>query len=98
MAGVKGRSGAKPKRKTALFRDFCRDVITSEEVLKVLEAEAQADPWFALKLAEQGIGRPFQAVHVQGAVEVQHCIRTVQLEDGSAAFTQAKAISDESLN
>ncbi len=98
MAGVKGRSGAKPKRKTLLFREFCRDIITRPEVLAVLEAEALANPMFALKLAEHGIGRPFQSVLVQGAVEVQHCIRTVQLEDGSAAFTQTQAISDESLN
>ncbi len=69
MAGVKGRSGAKPKRKTALFREFCRDIITSKEVLESLKAEALANPIFALKLAEHGIGRPFQAVYVKGQIE-----------------------------
>ncbi len=98
MAGVKGKSGRKPNELALQFRAFCRELINSEKVLKTIRTQAIADPFFALKVAEHGIGRPFQSVHVQGAVDVQHSIRTVQLEDGSAAFTKTAAIPDESLN
>lgn len=58
------KTGRPPKKLTLAFRDFCRGVINKPEVLAALEAEALANPMFALRLAEFGIGRPFQAVHV----------------------------------
>ena len=98
MAGVKGRSGRPPKAKTLAFREFCRDTINDPEVLAILKAECLTNPIFALRLAEFGIGRPFQAIHVQSNVEVQHEVRHVQLEDGSPAFTQAAALPDYGAN
>jgi len=92
------KTGRPPKKKTLLFREFCRDIITRPEVLARLEAEALVNPVFALRLAEFGIGRPFQAVYVGGQVEHQHEVRTVQLEDGSAAFASAPALSAPGIN
>jgi len=98
MAGVKGRSGNKPKALTIAFRDFCRRVINEPEVLAVLEAEALANPMFALRLAEFGIGRPFQAVYVGGSVDHQHAVRTVELDDGTVAFTTPTALPAPGIN
>ena len=64
MAGVKGRSGPRHGAKAKAFRDFCRDVISDKIVLDLLRKTARVDPVFALRLAEHGIGRPYQAVHV----------------------------------
>jgi len=91
MAGVKGRSGAKPKLKTAQFRAFCRDIITRPEVLAVLEAEALANPTFALKLAEHGIGRPFQAVYVKGQIDT-YTAPTITL-GGDQLFTSQLGVN-----
>lgn len=98
MAIEKRKQGRPPKALTIKFRDFCRGVINRPDVLKALTAEALINPTFALKLAEFGIGRPFQSIQIQGAVDVQHSIRTVELEDGSAAFAKATSIPDRSLN
>jgi hypothetical protein len=92
------KTGRPPKKKSLLFREFCRDIITRPEVLAALEAEAIKNPQFALKLAEHGIGRPFQAVYVGGKVEAEHSVRQVQLADGSAAFTASSPIPDVGIN
>lgn len=64
MAGAKGRSGRKPNQLGIYFREAMRDIATSDKVIKLIEAQAQTDPIFALRVAEHGFGRPFQAVHV----------------------------------
>ena len=62
MAGVKGRSGRKPD--TTGFRSWCRSVVDRESVKTLIAAKAEADPEFALKVAEHGYGRPPQALDV----------------------------------
>jgi len=69
-----------------LFRQFCRDVISKPEVLEALEAEALVNPAFALKLAEFGIGRPFQAVHVTSEKADDGIYRS-EFADGAAVHT-----------
>lgn len=65
MAGVKGRSGRKPK--AVGFRQWCRDVVMQPEVLEAMKTRAKTDTDFALKLSEHGFGRPPQALDVKVA-------------------------------
>lgn len=89
------KAGRPPKKLTLAFREFCRKVINEPEVLERLRQEALTNPMFALKLAEHGIGRPFQALHIKADVETtDHRIREVQLHDGSPAFTETPGVPE----
>ena len=99
MAGVKGKSGRTPNKLGLYWREACRDIATSDKVLKLVKAAAESDPVFALRVAEHGFGRPFQAVHVKGRLDHEHTqIRTVELQDGNAAFAETPGLPAKGIN
>ena len=63
MAGRPGKSGRRPQ--ATGFRDWCRRIALDPKVQKAIKAEAETDPWFALKVAEHGFGRPPQSLDVK---------------------------------
>ena len=73
MAGKKGRSGGRRPGagrpvEAVGFRSWCRAVMERPEIRAAIERHAREDPWFALKIAEHGYGRPPQSLDVnQGA-------------------------------
>ena len=62
MASGGKRSGAGRKTLKFGFRQFCREIINDPEVQAAIKEQAKADPFFALKVAEHGFGRPPQSL------------------------------------
>ena len=98
QGGKRPGAGRKPNELALEFRQFCRELINSKTVLESIKKRAEQDPVFALRAAEFGIGRPFQAVYVGGSVDHQHAVRTVELDDGTVAFTTPTALPAPGIN
>jgi hypothetical protein len=83
MAGKKGRSGRKSYVQG--FRDFCREVVLSEQVREKMRAEAEENPDYALKLAEHGFGRPPQSMDLKVSGDAdQPLVYRAEFADGGA--------------
>lgn len=58
------RTGAGRPKEVLGWRDFCRSVIGDPRIQAAIKARALRNPDFALRVAEQGYGRPPQALDV----------------------------------
>ena len=88
MPGGRGR----PKSGAAEGRAWCRKVVTSPEVMQMLEEAAKTDPAVALKLFEHGFGRPPQSLTLSSerftvSVEHRQAIEGVTLDEATTDET-----------
>jgi hypothetical protein len=89
--GKRPGAGRKPLRKG--WQEFCREVVRDKKVQAKIKAAAEADPQFALKLAEHGFGRPSQALQIShGTIEDKPLEFVIQFSDGRSAATPPETV------